>query len=298
MALCFDLSTRGRILAAGEDRKRLLHAMSTNHVQNLEPGQSVYAFFLNAQGRILADAHILCRQDDLLIDLEPETRRKIFEHLERYIIADDVTLEDVTTETAEVAVEGQDAESALQTLGAPTPQALGSFEPWSDALVLRASATGEPAWRIIAPAAELPSLLARLAAAGVPQGRDEELEALRLFHGVPRYGVDIQESNLIQETRLLHAVHFSKGCYLGQEIVERVRARGQVHRNLVHLRLDLPSPAARGTKILAGDKEVGEITSSALYGGTVYALGIIRVEYLAQPSSLRVAGEPVQILEH
>ncbi len=92
-AAWFDISTRGRIRATGEDRKRLLHAMSTNHVQDLEPGQGLYSFFLNAQGRVLADAVILCAEDHLLISTEPETRQKVFEHIDRFIIADDVTLE-------------------------------------------------------------------------------------------------------------------------------------------------------------------------------------------------------------
>src|SRR5947199_9413916 len=101
-----DLSARGTIFAAGEDRVRLLHAMTTNHVQQLQPGQGCYAFFLNAQGRILGDVNILCFDDHLLLDTEPETRQKLYEHLDRYIIADDVTLADVTAELATTAVAG------------------------------------------------------------------------------------------------------------------------------------------------------------------------------------------------
>ena len=87
-----DLSARGRIRVTGEDRARLLHAMTTNHVQQLKPGEGLYAFFLNAQGRIQADVYILCFEDHLLLDLEPEARHKILEHLDRFIIADDATL--------------------------------------------------------------------------------------------------------------------------------------------------------------------------------------------------------------
>src|ERR1700689_1594100 len=95
-AAWLDLSGRGKILATGEDRARLLHAMTTNQVETLKPGEGCYAFFLSAQGRILADVNLLCFEDHFLLDTEPETRRKLFEHLDRYIIADDVTLEDAT----------------------------------------------------------------------------------------------------------------------------------------------------------------------------------------------------------
>src|ERR1700685_755691 len=95
-AALVDLSRRGKIRVTGEDRARLLHAMTTNHIQQLEPGQGCYAFFLSAQGRILADVNIFCRPDHFLLDTEPETATKLFEHIDRYIIADDVTLEDLT----------------------------------------------------------------------------------------------------------------------------------------------------------------------------------------------------------
>ena len=95
-AAWLDLSGRGKIRATGEDRARLLHAMTTNQVETLQPGEGCYAFFLNAQGRILADVNLLCFEDHFLLDTEPETRTKVYEHLDRYIIADDVTLEDQT----------------------------------------------------------------------------------------------------------------------------------------------------------------------------------------------------------
>src|SRR5215472_16965253 len=103
-AAWLDSSARGKIELTGEDRARLLHAMTTNHVQQLTPGAGCYAFFLNAQGRILADVNVLCRPDHFLLDLEPETREKIYQHLDRYIIADDATLEDITEQTATIAV--------------------------------------------------------------------------------------------------------------------------------------------------------------------------------------------------
>src|SRR5579871_209957 len=89
-AALIDLSSRGRIRVTGEDRARLLHAMTTNHVQQMKAGDGIYVFFLNAQGRILADAYVLCFEDHFLLDTEPETRQKLYEHIDQYVIADDV----------------------------------------------------------------------------------------------------------------------------------------------------------------------------------------------------------------
>ena len=118
-AAWLDLSARGKIKATGEDRARLLHAMTTNHVESLAPGTGCYAYFLSAQGRILADVNLLCRTDHFLLDTEPETREKLFTHLDNFIIADDVTLEDVTLTLATIAVEGPGSAVVLRNLGAP-----------------------------------------------------------------------------------------------------------------------------------------------------------------------------------
>ncbi len=120
-AAWIDLSRRGKIRVTGEDRARLLHAMTTNHVEGLKPGEGCYAFFLNAQGRILGDANVLCFEDHILLDTEPETRHKLFEHLDRYIIADDATIEDATERLATIAVEGPESAAILGKLGAPLP---------------------------------------------------------------------------------------------------------------------------------------------------------------------------------
>jgi glycine cleavage system aminomethyltransferase T len=119
-AAWLDVSSRGKIRVAGEDRARLLHAMTTNHIQQLTPGTGCYTFFLTAQGRILADVNVLCRHDSFLLDTEPETLRKLLDHLDRFIIADDVTLEDVTPALATIAVEGPKSPDVLTAAGAPT----------------------------------------------------------------------------------------------------------------------------------------------------------------------------------
>ena len=149
MAGRIDLSSRGRIRVTGEDRARLLHAMTTNHIQNLVPGTGCYAFFLNAVGRVLADANVLCFDDYLLIDTEPESRVFLMEHLDKYIIADDVVLEDVSESTFSLGIEGPDAEAVLCKAGLPVPEASLSHVSAESLTVVRASSTGAPGFRVI-----------------------------------------------------------------------------------------------------------------------------------------------------
>lgn len=267
-AAWLDLSSRGKIAATGEDRTRFLHAMSTNHIQQLTRGSGCYAFFLSAQGRIQADANILCMEDRFLLDTEPETREKLQRHLNTYIIADDVTLEDVSDSLAAVGLEGPEAENALSRLGAPVPQSEYAHEAWSGGIVARISSTGAPGFRIFVPLAGKQALIERLQAAGAVAAGAEEARVVRLEHGKPRYGEDLTDATLPQESRQLHAVHFNKGCYLGQEIVERIRARGHVNR------------ALQAVQWGPGEAPPGEITSSAFSPalGKTVALAYVRVQ--------------------
>src|SRR5690348_16687264 len=129
-AAWLDLSARGKIRMTGEDRVRLLHAMSTNDIQRLENGQGCYAFFLTAQGRILADAYIYNLGESLLLDTGPETTQKLMEHLDRYIIADDVTLTDESAELAAIGIEGPESEIVLSKLGIPVPVGPSAVTSW------------------------------------------------------------------------------------------------------------------------------------------------------------------------
>jgi tRNA-modifying protein YgfZ len=292
-----DLSARGRIRATGEDRVRLLHAMTTNHIEQLKPGDGCYAFFLNAQGRILADTVLLALEDSLLLDTEPETRAGVYEHLDRYIIADDVTLEDVTDETVQIGIEGPGSEAILQALGAPAPAAPYSHDPWGSRRVVRFSTTGLTGFSIIAPAAEKDSLIRELEAAGAEPADAEAARVVRLELGRPRYGEDITDRYLPHETQVLSALHFSKGCYLGQEIVERVRSRGGVHRFLVPLEIEGRVAPDRGVPIATACKNVGEITSAAYSParGKIVALGYVRLDEIPPGAALAV-GENAAVL--
>ena len=291
-AAWINLSGRGEIVATGEDRARLLHAMSTNDIQGLGEGQGCYVFFLNAQGRILADANILNLGDSLLTDTEPETRNKVFAHIDKFIIADDVTLTDETENLAVVGVEGTHSLEKLQQMGIPLPAADYNFVPWGQRFVAKISATGLPGYRIYLPSTELPALVSELESAGINEADSATVETVRLENGKPRYGADITERYLSQETSQMHALSFSKGCYLGQEIVERVRSRAQIHRMLSPVRIQTQSPPPPGTKLRTEEKDVGEITSSAFSPAynEVVALAYVRAEQMEARNEMVLAG--------
>jgi folate-binding protein YgfZ len=294
-AAWLDLSGRGKIRATGEDRARLLHAMTTQQVEQMKPGEGAYAFFLNAQGRILGDANLFCFEEHFLLDTEPETRQKLFEHLDRYIIADDVTLEDVTAVMATIAVEGPHAASVLAKLGAPIPETPYQTRAWGDRIVARVSSTGSEGFFVFLPASGRPELTDQLA--GVPEASADDARRVRIEHGRPRYGEEITERYLVQETAQTHAVNFTKGCYLGQEIVERVRSRAQIHRVLRRLEIDPLEPPPAGAKLTSGDVPAAEIMSSVFSPALakVIALAYVRVQFAEPGTELQLGDARVRV---
>ena len=286
-AAWIDRSARGKIRLTGEDRARLLHAMTTNQIQALTPGEGCYTFFLNAQGRILADANVLCEAESMLLDTEPETRERVFQHLDQFIIADDVTLEDVTEALATIAIEGPQAGAVLTNFGAPVPDAEQSWQAWGNRMVLRASATG---WMVFVPMVEKQSLIKALDT--IPQADAEAARTVRIENGVPRYGEELTERFLVQETGQMRAVNFTKGCYVGQEIVERVRSRGQVHRHLKPVQIEGQDVPPVGVKLTAGGKELAEIVSAAYSPalGKVVAMAYVRTDAATPGFALQWGG--------
>jgi aminomethyltransferase len=260
-AAWLDLSARGRIVARGRDRARFLHNLTTANVKEMLPGASCYAFSLTPQGRIVGDLDLLCRADDFLIDTEPEVREKLRLHISRYKVADQVELEDVTDSTAAIAVEGPNA---------PPPPAGVETAPFT--------VTGQPGYRIYCSPEEKPAVIATLESAGVVPATAGDARLVRIENGKPRYGEDILETTLPQESNQMHGVAFNKGCYLGQEIVERIRARGHVNKLLRKLELDVAEPPAPGTKLTIEGKEAD--VTSAIYSPAlqkVIALAYVRV---------------------
>jgi len=298
-AAWLDISSRGRLRASGEDRLRLLHAIASNAVEGLEPGQGVYAFFLNAQGRIQADSRIFVAQDHVLVDCEAQVRQSLFDHINSYIIMDDVQLEDLAGSTAAVALEGPRAdEIARHALGDVLPASEPCSHRESDGIrVLRAAISGQPGLWFICPLAQKSDLLKKLEARGAQAGTEQDFGVVRVENRRPRFGEDYSSSNIPHETALLQAVSFSKGCYLGQEIVERVRARGQVNKTLVSLEFETQEPLPAGTTVDHAGNEAGRLTSPVVSPrrGKLLAFAILRREAAAEGTHVAAGGALGQV---
>jgi folate-binding protein YgfZ len=289
-AAWLDLSHRARIRATGEDRLRLLHALASNAVEGLLPGQGVRAFFLDAHGHILADSRIWVFDDHVLLDTEPETRQVLLDHLNKYIIMDDVSLEDVTDTMAMLAVEGPQALEIIEKTSGRVPDQSGHHVEHGGVTVIAASLTGQPGCWLIAAQSAKTELIGRWEAAGVVRASSREAAVVRVENAIPRHTEDFFVNTLPQESGRMDQVSFTKGCYLGQEIVERIRARGEVRRELASIEIDASESPAPGTAVLLAEREVGFLTSPVFSPRRGLCLGfsIVRREAAQPRYTLRV----------
>ncbi len=286
----YDLSWRAKILVTGGDRVRWLNGMVTNNVRDLVPGHGVYAFMLNAQGRIQADLYVFQRGESLLVDTERGQRDKILQLFDHYIIADDVEIADISDKLTAVGLTGPESRYVLERAGIAVPD-LAHLQfadvRWEQAgqqktvALLRSGEEAGESWQVWIAPEHVSELWDASVKAGARPTGTAALNLFRISCGIPQFGVDIRERDLPQETGQTRALNFTKGCYLGQEIVERIRSRGAVHRQFTAFSVEgsLPEPGAR---ILADEKEIGEITSSAVLpvpgGDRPVALGYLRRE--------------------
>jgi folate-binding protein YgfZ len=302
-----DLGWLRRVAVRGEDRFRWLSGMVTNTVNDLGVNAGAWNLVLNAQGRIQGDLHVWREGDALDLAVAADQVDRLLAHLDRFIIMDDVELVplsmdtngELTGETA-LGLTGPQAAEILAKLGLPElNEPLTSTRTlWngSNILVVRAYGLLVPHYELWVQAAQIPALWQALTEAGATPVGADSLEALRIAEGIPVYGVDIAERDLPQETSQMRALSFSKGCYLGQEIVERIRSRGSVHRHLRPLELFGPVPAAGAELILESGAVAGQITSATelplAKGRRIFALGMIRAEAEISPHSFAyTAGE-------
>ncbi|HSN91310.1 MAG TPA: folate-binding protein [Anaeromyxobacteraceae bacterium] len=240
---------RAVLRATGQDAQDYLHRMSTQDVKALRPGQAAYAAFLNAKGHLLGEGHVLVREGEVLLDLDPAAAAGTRAHLEKFVIMDDVLFEDLS-----------DGLRLLPVLGPEGPERLGARA--AGAPGFRNDRRGAPALDLLVPAAEAEPLRSALLAGGAADLGEGDLEALRVLGGFARFGADMDASRLPMEAGLTRsAIHFAKGCYIGQEVVLRATARGHLQKGLVQLAL--PAGAGPGTRLSAGGQEVGVVTSAA-----------------------------------
>lgn len=298
----FDFSFRSKFTLTGEHRTRFLHRIISNDVKSLTPGRGVYATLLSAQGRILADFYVCADADRLWIDTDADLAAKAMAILRRYVIGDRVVIE--PSDLGAVSLQGPGSRRAMQTLFATLFETdstlLDEFShiaaefDGQPARIVRRSSTGEEGYEIWLRPAALRLLWTHALETGIAACGVEALESLRIEAGIARYGPDFGEDTLPLEAGLLNALSFNKGCYIGQEIVERARSRGHVNWKLVGLRFapDVPVPLA-GEKLRGpGGAEIGEITSACFSPtlGRPLALGYVRREVSEPGTSLNSVG--------
>jgi len=294
------LAATGWIEIRGADRVRWLNGMVTNSVQGLAVNAGCYNFILNAQGRIQGDGYIFAQADHLLLQTGLSHVPNTIALLDRFIIMDDVELSDANAKSRGLLLAGPHASELLGSLDL-LPLAGGvpglAHLSWRGMhlTVVRAYGPLVPRFEIWSDETSIGELSAEIVARNVTQCSPLALELLRICEGTPLFGVDIRDRDLPQETGATRALHFAKGCYLGQEIVERIRSRGNVHRTFhgFHLGGGRPSP---GMALSVEGKPVGELTSVATVPGASgdgelqIGLGYIRREVLAGSKSIQYEG--------
>jgi folate-binding protein YgfZ len=284
-AAVHDLGWLKRIAVPGEDRFRWLSGMVTNTVNELATNTGAWNLVLNAQGRIQGDLTVWREGDELELVIEASQLDRLMAHLERFIIMDDVELVALGEEQA-LGLTGPASDEVLGRLSLPTlSEPLTSTRvEWNglDVRIMRGYGTLAPHYEFWTPEPGIKKLwLALRTAAATPVGC-ASVEAFRVAEGIPAYGIEMAERDLPQETSQMRTLNFNKGCYLGQEIVERIRSRGSLHKHLRQLELVGPLPPAGTELTLDGGTAAGQIANSVELalpnGARIFALGMIRGE--------------------
>jgi folate-binding protein YgfZ len=261
--LIADLSgRRNRLRVTGVDRVEFLHGQSTNDIQRLQPGQSCYAAFLNAKGKMRGEGQVICLGDAFLL----EVSTGLAPSLEKFIITEDVTIEDVSASMGEWLVVGEE---------------VGEVPPKSE--VFRHPL----GWGVITSSPMTATI------------GEEILEVLRIEVAVPKWGVDMDENSIPNEAGLeARAISYDKGCYIGQETIARIKTYGHVNRRLVQIGLAGESVPAHGDKLLVEGREVGQVTSAVRSSrlGKPLALGYVRREFATVGAKLNWNKETAEVL--
>jgi folate-binding protein YgfZ len=273
---------RGLLRLTGADRQDFLHRMSTQQVNGLAVGASAYLAFLNVKGHVLADAVLAVRPDDLLLDVDPRAAGPLRAHLEKYVIMDDVQVEEVSAAWRVVPALGPAGVDLAR-------RRAGEATSWAN------PCRGAPALDVLVPAAGAAAFRDGLVGAGATPLGEEDLEVLRVLAAVPRFGADVDETRLPMEAGLsATALNFTKGCYLGQEVVLRGTFRGQVQKGLVQL--SLPPGTGPGAPLSAGGAEVGVVTSAVESPEGRVGLGYLRRAHWKEGERLATAGGEAVVL--
>jgi folate-binding protein YgfZ len=269
-AAVLDLGYRSRVCMVGSDRQRFLNGQVTNKVEDLRPGQGCYAALITAKGKMQSDLNVFILENEVLLDFEPGLTTTVTERLDKYIIADDVQLVDVSPHYGMLSVQGPRAHEMMAQLGLPIslpdkPRSIAWFnEGGQDHYIANQPRFGSSGFDLFFPNGELEQIWQKIIDAGVQPCGWRAAETTRIEQGIPRVRQDIDETNLPPEAGLeKEAIHYNKGCYIGQEVIARLRTYGQVTKALRGLILDkLPALPTRGAKLFFNQREVGYLTSA------------------------------------
>lgn len=297
----YDRSDRVIAIVTGNDRKSWLHNLTTNDIKKLSPDHGCYTFVIDVRGRTQCDLNVLDRDGVLWLDLDREIAPSALAFLDRYLISEDVRLRLAEDDFARLGVSGSRAADVAERLGVAGFSSMAPLRqtPLDDAVLFRHDFSGLPGFELIVPAASAASWWRRLAieVGCAPAGHDT-LNVLRIEAGIPWIGADIDDRVIPPETgQTQRGVSYHKGCYLGQEVLERMRSHNVLARRLTRLRMsdgagvELPSP------LLAGEREAGRLTSLAKHPVEPGWVGLGYFNTKAPDQPLTVAGRPVEPLE-
>lgn len=294
-----DYSFRVQVRMTGEDRVSFLQGIISNDIKALRSGEGCAATLLTEQGRLVADLRVYALNSSLLLDVDTRIKDKAIEAFSRFIIADDVEMEDLSEQQVTFSLQGPLASQVLTAAGVSgaLPKVFQHSEGTiggTSIRVIHADDTGEDGYEILVPYGQAEQVWQTLLQVGEPLGLQPigltALNLLRVEAGIPWYGVDMDESRIVLEVGLEHALSFKKGCYLGQEVVERATARGHVNRKLSGLLIQGDTVPVSGDKLFHDSQEVGWVTSAIVSPrlGRPIALAYVRREHLAPGTQLRI----------
>jgi len=307
-----DRTYRGRIVVSGPDRATFLQGLLTNDIVALEAGSGCYAAYLTAQGRMIADMYVYALGDLLLLVVEPEVKDALLAKFDQLIFSEDVRLGDVSRTFGEIAVVGPDAARLVsQVLSDATAAVLAAMPEHGNrragfegqpVIVTRVADTGTPGFGVYVEQPHVERLRASFKEAGAVEIDEVTAEVLRVEGGVPRFHRDMNEETIPLEAGLeAHAISFSKGCYVGQEVIIRVlhRGHGRIARRLVGLRLEGSAAPEAGAVLRLEDRDVGIVTSAVMSPvlGQPIALGYVRRELSTVGTTLTVSGVRATVTE-
>jgi folate-binding protein YgfZ len=310
-AAFIDRSDRGRIVVSGKDRASYLQGLLTNDIVALAAGHGCYAAYLTAQGRMIADVYAYELGDVMLLTMTGDVKDTVMAKLDQFIFGEDVQLGDVTETFAQIAVVGPAAASVIATaLGGVDADALrvlpehGNLRtqwPGGAAIVTRITDAGEPGFDVYVDRQEAGALKSALASAGVAELDDATADALRIETGVPLFHRDMDEDTIPLEAGIeSRAISFTKGCYVGQEVVIRVlhRGHGRVARRLMGLALEGSLVPASGATIRSGDRDIGQVTSSTMSPALQkpIALGYVHRDFVEPGTTVSVDGASATVV--